>query len=123
MLVQAHPQLPVLGVLQPEVEGTGALERVPPDDHVRAPTRDYVVASDQSSDGLGRRRRVPTEDPRVLVDLHRAGVDPRATGRVGGLELPSELLGRPDVVVVDEGDPPTVCLRRAVVPARSNAAR
>ena len=36
---------------------------------------------------------------------------------MGGVELTSELVGCPEIVVVDEGDPVSVCHLRAVVPA------
>jgi hypothetical protein len=55
---------------------------------------------------LRRWQRAPApHDLPFLVHVHRTGVDPARPGVSGGVQLPSQLVGRPEVVVVAEGDP------------------
>src|SRR5207245_1463368 len=85
------------------------------DDHVRPSTRDRVVVPDHPGDLIRRERRCAADDPQGVVHVDRPGVDPGPATGAGSLDLAGELVGGPDVVIVDEPQPLTRCLGGSMV--------
>src|ERR687891_2217321 len=120
---EADPHVPVLAGLERGVEGTGGRERIGAHDDVGRPRGNRVVGVEVGHDHSWGRRRPAGDHPQVVVHGHVAPIGPRRAGCLGRVELGHELVGGPQIVVVQERDPRRARLLDAGVARRADSRR
>ena len=103
---QPEPQVPLLARAEPFVEPSVSAERLAVDHDVGRARRDRVEPRKGRRDGRGIGGRNPVDHVQTRVDVDRPGVDPATTRGAYRLHLHCKLVRRPQIVVVDERDPP-----------------
>jgi hypothetical protein len=104
---QPGPQVPIGQQGQGRIEAAGVDDEAPLGHHARRPTRHDVRGEERNRQIGDRRGRLVPEHPELRVDDHRPVEGPSGAG-LGheGVDLAGELVGGPEVVVVQEGHPP-----------------
>jgi hypothetical protein len=111
----ADPHVPIREIAEIGIETTDLARDVRPDHRAGAAPGNSVVA-EQLLGSSRRRRALSADDAQVLVDGERSHANPPRFGvALGCPELLLELVGRPEIVVVRERDPPTAGLLEASV--------
>jgi hypothetical protein len=95
-------EVPQLGV-EPQLRG-----EIAADDDVRRAGRDRVVLEHVAREAGHRRRFLERKGAQLVVDDHRRSIGVVRADDGGGGHLPGELLGPPQVIVVEKGHPVAV---------------
>ena len=112
---ESYPQIPVRHVAECFVERADTVQQMSVNEYIRGARRDNIAPRQPTHAFRGRRRRAPKHRPELRIHHHGAAVRPAAlAGRCGG-ELANELIRRPQIVVIQKGNPGPARFRDAAI--------
>ena len=101
---QSNPEVPILTEPISCIEGL-LWQSFLADDHAGTATRHRIDAVESRCDRLRCLWWRPSEDAMILGDVDRSGIAPGSPGGAQRLELKTEFVGRPDIIIVEERHP------------------
>ena len=102
---EPEPEIPVRELVKLLVEAAVPAKELPRRHYVRAARRDEVAGEERAREIDGARRRLLLDWPPGSVEHDRTRVDELGVRGAGREQLAPKLLGRPEIVVVEERDP------------------
>jgi hypothetical protein len=123
MLGKTDPHLPIFCIPQSGIERTDTFPRRPAHDHIRTATWNRIVSGEYDRHLLRRERWTAVDDVTVMRDVDGSGVDPVATCTRCRAELLCQLIGCPQIIIIDKTEPLADGHSDPAIPRRADAMR